>query len=113
MGAGDVVLVAVPQIGWGSAKLRPALILATLPGPYQSHLLCGISKQLRQQEPDWDELMNQSDSDFISSGLHAVSIIRLSYLYATDLSQITGAIGHIDPARLPRLRVRLRDHLST
>jgi mRNA interferase MazF len=108
---GDVVLIPLPQLGSGLPKLRPALVLVLLPGPYQNVLLCGISTQLANLQPNWDELIQQSDSDFASSHLHNASAIRLSYLYAADPTEISGVIGSIDAARLQRLRQRLSDHL--
>lgn len=107
----DVVLIALPQIAGGVPKLRPALLLADLPGPYQNLLLCGISTQLHQLQVNWDELLDASDADFAGSGLHQASVIRLSYLYAADLREIAGVIGAIDPTRWARLRQRLSDHL--
>jgi mRNA interferase MazF len=108
---GDVVLIPLPQAGGGPLKLRPALLLAHLPGPYQNLLLCEISTQLHQLAANWDELVEISDMDFRSSGLHHPSIIRLSYLYAADPSEIAGTIGAIELSRLQRLRQRLSDHL--
>jgi mRNA interferase MazF len=108
---GDVVLISLPQLGGGAAKLRPALLLADLPGPYQNLLLCGISTQLQQIQPNWDELIQPGDADFAASGLHQASVIRLSYLYAADPSEIAGKIGSIDTSRLQRLRQRLSDHV--
>ncbi len=55
MKPGDVVLIRLPQAAGGPPKLRPALVLALLPGPFQSLLICGISTRLRDLEPDWDE----------------------------------------------------------
>jgi mRNA interferase MazF len=108
---GDIVLIPLSQIGGGASKLRPTLLLASLPGPYRTHLVCGISTQLHQQEPDWDELIQPGDADFPSSGLHRASIIRLSYLHATDPTEIVGAIGQISAARLDQLLTRLANHL--
>jgi len=108
---GDVVLIALPQIGGGAPKPRPALLLADLPGPYQNLLLCGISTQLHQLQADWDELVDAADADFAASGLHQTSAIRLSYLHAADPIEIMGVIGAIDASRLDRLRQRLSDHL--
>jgi mRNA interferase MazF len=107
---GDVVLIQLPQIGGGQHKLRPALLLAALPGPYQNLLLCGISTQLHQLQANWDELVQPGDGDYAASGLHCASIVRLSYLYAADPSEVSGVIGRIDPARFQRLRQRLSDH---
>jgi hypothetical protein len=111
MTPGDVVLIALPQFAGGPPKLRPALFLATRPGPYQTALICGISTQLNQQRPNWDELIEPADDDFVASGLHRASVIRLSYLYGTDPSEFAGAIGQINAVRLVRLRERLSDLL--
>ena len=59
---GDVVLIPLSQFAGGPPKLRPALILASLPGPYQTNLVCGISTQLQQQVPNWDEVIQPGDS---------------------------------------------------
>ncbi|MGH7174157.1 MAG: type II toxin-antitoxin system PemK/MazF family toxin [Gemmataceae bacterium] len=111
MKPGDVVLIPLPQFGGGAAKLRPALILALLPGPYQNVLLCGISTQLHLIQANWDELIQPADGDFAGSGLHQASVIRLSYLYAAEAMEISGILGGIDPTRLARLRTRLADHV--
>ena len=84
MNPGDVVLIPLPELGGGTSKLRPALVLAQLPGPYQTLLLCGISTQLQFVQTNWDELVQPGDADFGTSGLHKASAIRLSYLYAAD-----------------------------
>ncbi len=111
MTPGDVVLARMPQAGGAPPKLRPALVLAPLPGPYQNVLLCGVSTRWQSLLAGWDELVQPGDSDFASSGLHRASAIRLSFLYATAPPDITGLIGRIDQARLDRLRQRLSDHL--
>lgn len=112
MNPGDVVLIPLPQLGGGgAAKLRPALALTLLPGPYQNVLLCGISTQLHLIQANWDERIQPGDGDFVASGLHQTSVIRLGYLYAAEAMEITGIIGRIDPTRLVRLRTRLADHV--
>ncbi|HVK16547.1 MAG TPA: type II toxin-antitoxin system PemK/MazF family toxin [Fimbriiglobus sp.] len=111
MNPGDVVLIPLPQFAGGPPKLRPALALALLPGPYQNLLNCGVSTQLANLQPSWDEVIQPGDPDFASSSLRQSSAVRLSYLYAADRSELAGVIGQIDPARLQRLRQRLSDHL--
>jgi len=111
MKPGDILLVHIP-VTVGSTKLRPALLLARLPGPYQNLLVCGVSTQTRQLESDWDEMIGRADPDFRESGLHQPSAIRLSYLYAAERSQILGRIGSVSKGRLDRLRTRLADHLK-
>jgi mRNA interferase MazF len=109
MNPGDIVLVPLPQVGGGTPKLRPALFLVDLPGPYQTMLLCGISTQLHTLIPNWDELIHPGDGDFPTSGLHKASVIRLSYLAGAEPGEVTGLIGGIAAARLVRLRSRLAD----
>jgi len=109
---GDVVLISLPQAGGGPPKLRPALVLAQLPGSYQDTFICGVSTQLSAQIPDWDELIQPGDADYAQSGLHHASIIRLSYLYSTEQSEVVGKIGQIADDRLQRLQSRLADHIS-
>jgi mRNA interferase MazF len=108
---GDIVLVPVPQAAGMQPKLRPALVLAMLPGPYQRFLLCGISTRLQNLVGAWDEAIQRGDADYRSSGLHQHSIIRLSFLYAAMPAELTNPIGSIDQVRLMRLRQRLSDHL--
>jgi mRNA interferase MazF len=109
----DVVLIRLPQTGTGTPKLRPALVLANLPGPYQTILLAGISTQLKDIEANWDETINPGDNDFKSSGLRQPPVIRLSYLYAADETEINGWIGTMDQTRTSRLRQRLSQYLRT
>ncbi|MGW8258291.1 MAG: type II toxin-antitoxin system PemK/MazF family toxin, partial [Thermoguttaceae bacterium] len=97
----------LPQAGDGPAKLRPALVLSELPGPYQNMLICGISTRLQDLQSDWDELVNPGEVDFAASGLHRVSAIRLSYLYAAESTELSGVIGRISKERLLRLLKRL------
>lgn len=111
MNPGDVVLIPLTQFGGGTPKLRPALVVLLLPGPYQNVLLCGISTQLHLIVPNWDEMIQSTDGDFATSGLHQSSVIRLSYLYAADAMEISGVIGTIASLRLARVRTRLADHL--
>jgi len=113
MKPGDVVLIRLPQATGGPPKLRPALVLALLPGPFQNVLICGISTQLEDLEPDWDEFMGPQEADFGASGLRRPSAIRLSYLYAADARELSGAIGRVDPQRLKRLRARLAGLLAS
>ena len=113
MKPGDLVLIHLAQSGGGPTKLRPALFLSELPGTYQNVLICGVSTRMQAVEPDWDELIGSSDSDFVASGLRHPSTIRLSYLYAAERRELLGSIGSVDPARLKRLLTRLARHLTT
>jgi mRNA interferase MazF len=112
MRPGDVVLIQLPQVAGGPPKSRPALVLALLPGAYQNVLICGISTQLRDLQPEWDDKIEPSDADFSQSGLRHTSAIRLSYLYSADVREILGTIGRVDSGRLNRVRRRLAARLT-
>jgi hypothetical protein len=101
----------MPQVSGGPLKLRPAVFLSPLPGPYQTILLCGISTRLGAIRIDWDEPIQPPDPDFTTSGLHHPSVIRLSFLVAAAPAGVSGVLGQIAPDRLTRLRQRLSDHL--
>jgi len=112
MNPGEVILIRLPTFAGGPTKLRPALVVALLPGPYQTILLCGISSQVANRVANWDELLDVKDKDFKASGVHQPSIIRLSYLYAADPAEIAGQLGSIDPQRFTLLQTRLADQIK-
>jgi mRNA interferase MazF len=105
----DVVLTPVPQAN-GAIKNRPAIILREMP-PYKDLLVCGISTQLHQRVPDFDEIISPSDLDFVASGLRAESLIRLGFLAVLPHRNIVGSIGSISSERHQRLLKTLSDYL--
>jgi 3-deoxy-manno-octulosonate cytidylyltransferase (CMP-KDO synthetase) len=109
MKEGDVVLVPLPQAD-GRRKARPAILLSFVQ-PFGDLLVCGVSSQLHQQVPDFDELISLKDADFAQSGLQAASLIRLGFLAEFARHQTLGIIGEISPNRLHRLRKRLASFL--
>jgi mRNA interferase MazF len=109
MNQGDVVLTPVPQAD-GILKNRPAIFLREMP-PYRDVLVCGISTQLHQEVKGFDEVVELADSDFKTSGLRAVSLIRLGFLAVLPRSAVIGSIGAISAERHKRLLKRLSDYL--
>lgn len=91
MKEGDVLLASLPQRD-GTLKDRPALFLKRMP-PFQDFLVCGISTQLQQAMPDFDELIVSADVDFRTSGLKAASLIRLGYLAVLTRSELKAALA--------------------
>ncbi len=110
MKPGDIVLALLPQAD-GQAKLRPTLVLCQLP-PFDDVLVCGISSQIRQRVPDFDELIDPNDPDFARSGLSAPSIVRLGFLATVPQSTIKGRIGILAPARVALLLKRPAGRLT-
>jgi mRNA interferase MazF len=112
MKPGEIVLLKLPQPDLSPGKLRPVLVLSELPGPFGDVLVCGISSQIHQEIPQWDERLTPADVDFSTCGLKVASVIRLSWLVAVNPSASVGTLGFIAQERLTRLRQRLAAHLT-
>lgn len=111
--AGQVVLFRFPQTDLETGKLRPALLLAKLPGEYDDWLICMISSQTHQSVVGFDELVQETDEDFVQSGLKVASVIRVGRLAVVSGEILLGAIGEISPERLNRVKQRLVSWLSS
>jgi mRNA interferase MazF len=109
---GDVVLLEMRTVGSTTVKLRPALVLAHLPGAWQTWLACGISTQLGDVLPGWDEVVDPGEGRFQAMGLKRRSVIRLSFLASVGDTDIRGRIGVVPRSDLARLRRRLAANLA-
>jgi mRNA interferase MazF len=101
---GKIVLFNFPQTNLQAGKMRPALVIAKVPGRYDDWLTSAISTQLHQQIPDFDEVIKISDDDYSSSGLKTESLIRVGRLGVLESSVFEGAIGQISEIRLNRIK---------
>lgn len=110
MKEGDVVLTPLPQAD-GKIKNRPAIFLREMP-PFQDVLVCGVSTQLHQISPDFDELITKQSDDFAPSGLMTDSLIRLGFLAVLPRRSIVGSIGSIATDRHTRLLRKLSEYLK-
>ena len=70
----DIILTPLPQAD-GILKNRPALLLRELP-PFGDFLACGISTQIHQAVPEFDDVISSADVDFSLSGLIADSVLN-------------------------------------
>jgi mRNA interferase MazF len=109
--AGQVVLFRFPQTDLEEGKLRPALLLAKLPGEYDDWLICMISSQTRHYISEFDEVFREGDEDFADSGLKVTSVIRVGRLAVVAGEILLGAIGQISAERLIRIKKRLAEWL--
>ena len=110
--AGQIALVPFPFTDLSGSKLRPVLLLRPASRRFDDWLVCMISSQVRQAEPDLDEVLTPNDDDFAESGLKAASVLRLARLAVVDGAMFVGCIGEIDASRLDRLRHRLAAWLT-
>lgn len=111
--AGQIVLFRFPRADLAAGKLRPALLLNRVPGPYEDWLVCMISSQLQQYNEGFDELVREGDADFGESGLKVPSVIRVGRLAVVEGDILLGAVGEISSERLQRIRERLARWLTT
>lgn len=109
MKPGEIVLLRFPQADLAEGKLRPALVIAMAPGRHPDVLLSLITSRAYQETPGFDEVVDETDSDFTSSGLKARSVIRLARLVSVEETAINARLGDISPERLSRIKKRLMD----
>lgn len=110
MKEGNIMLAAMLQAD-GQRKNRPALILREMP-KYGDLLICGISTQLQQYIPGFDEIIRPEDDDFIASGLVKESLFRLAFLSVIQRKEAVGSIGTISVDRHQKLLSNLSNYLT-
>lgn len=110
--AGQIVLFRFPQTDLKPGKLRPAVLVSEVPGPYDDWLICMISSQIRQCIEGFDEVIAQDDEDFEQTGLKAPSVVRSGRLAIVEKELLIGSIGRISRARTTRIKQRLVRWLS-
>ena len=110
---GQIILFRFPQTDMLRGKLRPALIVRELPGPYNDWLICMISSQLTKYIPKLDEVIKPDDPDFNNSGLKEPSLFRVSRLAVVDKSILLGTIGKISTERLSRIKTSICDWIKS
>jgi mRNA interferase MazF len=104
---GQVVLLRFPQTDLGDGKLRPALVLRRMPGPFDDWLICMLSTRLQRATPGLDEVIRESDPDFAQTGLKTASLVRVTRLAVVATARVEGRLGQVASQRLERLRRRL------
>lgn len=104
---GDVVVAPLAQAD-GGAKPRPVLLLRELPG-FGDYLACGISTQMHQAIKGFDLILSPGSSEFVSSGLHTESVVRLGYVGVVPVRKMTRRLGRLSPSALAGLQRRLAD----
>ena len=109
--AGQIVLFRFPLTDLEQGKLRPALLLGKLPGPYDDWLVCMISSQTRHCIQGFDEIIQEGAPEFAASGLKVASVIRAGRLAVVGGQMLVGAVGGISSERLQRIKARLADWL--
>ena len=111
--AGQIVLFRFPHTDLYEGKLRPALLIAKLPGEFDDWLICMISSQTRHYIPGFDELLLENEPDFPDSGLKVGSVIRIGRLAVVEGEILLGSVGQISSDRIIRIKNQLAEWLQT
>jgi len=109
---GDIVLIRFPQADLQTGKLRPALVVAIAPGHHADLLLALISSRTYQAVPQFDEVIDPSETDYAATGLKVCSVVRFARLASVDAAVINARLGNISAGRLQRIKKRLADWLQ-
>ena len=106
MNEGDIVLADLVQSD-GQTKTRPALVLRKMP-PFGDGLICGISSQLRQEVPGFDEVVLPD----ALNRLRTPSVIRLGFLQVIPEYRVSGTVGRVPDSLRRDLLHRLTEYLN-
>jgi mRNA interferase MazF len=109
---GQIILLNFPQTDQVSGKLRPALVLRSLPGSYDDWLICMITTHLHYENTGIDEVIKKTDPDFSHTGLKLSSLIRVTRIAVVSTRIFEGVIGSIPHSRLLRIRLRICQWIS-
>jgi mRNA interferase MazF len=109
---GQIILFWFPQTDVEEGKLRPAFLLGKLPGNFDDWLICMISSQTRHYIPQFDDLIQEHDSDLAQSGLKAASVIRIGRLAVVQGRVRLEATGQISPEKLQRIKHHLAEWIA-
>lgn len=96
-----------PHTDQTKAKLRPAVLVARVPGDYDDWLICMISTQLHHEVKGFDEIIQQNDLDFSASGLKTDSLLRLARLAVVESNLLMGSIGSISSERMDKISKKI------
>jgi mRNA interferase MazF len=107
--SGTIVLCEFPFVDKGLIKLRPCMVVTSVPGEFDDFLTCMITTNMTRAVASVDELLTPDDSDFSQSGLKKSSVLRICRVAVINKSSMMGRLGNISPDRLSRVRSRLAD----
>lgn len=110
---GEIVLFRFPTTAFSEGKLRPALVIRKLPGPYDDWLICMISTKMEHAIEGFDEIIYLHDPGFSETGLKSQSVCRLSRLAVVEQSLLIGSIGRINTQRMVRIKTTLSNWITS
>jgi mRNA interferase MazF len=92
--------------------MRPVLVLAEVPGPYDDYLVLFISSQIQTAVAGVDVVLDRQHAAFRGSGLKVPSVLRIGKLATISGRLMLGPLGKADDALLEDVVRRLTDLLE-
>lgn len=92
--------------GDGQRKLRPAILVASVP-PFNDWVVCAVSTQLHREVEGLDIRVNARHPDYKRMGLQFPSLVRVGQLTTLPSKVIQGSIGEVSHTTLDEIRTRL------
>ncbi|MDI6769772.1 MAG: type II toxin-antitoxin system PemK/MazF family toxin [Anaerolineales bacterium] len=102
-----IVLVPFPFDDLSSSKVRPAICLTDPIGPYDHIILAFITSRVPDNPLETDLVIDSSNGDFASTGLHVSSTIQLHRLMTVTKGLLRRELGTLPP----RLQADVNDRL--
>lgn len=99
MNKGDVVLALFPFTDFSQTKLRPAIVLYVFPGGLDV-TICFISSRNLNAIDATEFLIDESNSEFIATGLKTASKVRSARIVTVERKLITRKLGKLGPQYL-------------
>ena len=111
---GDVVLVDFPFTSGSQSKIRPALVVQNDVSNRRlsKTIVALITGNLRAAAEPTHLLIDPSQPEHVSSGLHGKSLVACTNLYTIEQADIVRTIGRLDSAVLARIDSCLRTALG-
>lgn len=103
-----VVLVPFPFDDLSGKKVRPAVCLSNVTGPYRHVVLALISSTVPTESQPTDLLLVPGTEEFQSSGLRVQSVLRLHHLVTVKTSIIQRQLGVLNTSSQAQVVERLR-----
>lgn len=102
------MLAPFPFDDLSAKKLRPALRVSRVIGVHRQVVLAYITSKTPAQLLSSDLVLDETDSDFIETGLKTTSTLRLHLLYTIDDGLIARSLGQLPDRLVPEIQSRLR-----
>lgn len=106
--AGDVVLVKFPFTDLTTAKLRPAVVLAT---HGDDLTIAGIFSGPQPPRETWVPL-NSQDPTFSQTGLKTTSVIKAERIAVIEQSIVVRKLGSLPPSHMEQLKKAIKLSLN-